>query len=55
LEDVGHGGMKMAGVEEVEVTTGIKGMKSDVRKERKASVQCRLHEVKLVWIKEATK
>ena len=55
LEDVGHGGMKMAGVEEVEVMTGIKGMKSDVRKERKASLQRRLYEVKLVWIEEATK
>ena len=56
LEDVGHGGgVQMAGVEEVEVMTGIKGMKSDVRKERKASLQRRLYEVKLVWIKEATK
>jgi hypothetical protein len=41
LEDVGHGGMKMAGVEEVEDMTeveditGIKGMKNDVRKERR--------------------
>jgi membrane protease subunit (stomatin/prohibitin family) len=39
LEDVGQGGMKMAGVEEMEdmagmeVMTGIKGMKNDVRKE----------------------
>jgi hypothetical protein len=51
----------MAGVEEVEnmkgmeVMTGIKGMKDDVRKGRRASLQCRLHEVKLVWISEATK
>ena len=43
----------MAGVEEVEdttemeVMTGIKGMKNDVRKERRASLQRRLHEVKL--------
>ena len=53
MEDVGHGGMKMAGVEEVEdlagmeVMTGIKGMKNDVRKERRASLQRRLHEGKL--------
>jgi len=47
LEDVGHGGMKMAGVEEVENMTGvagmadIKGMKIDVRKERRVSLlQC---------------
>jgi len=38
LEDVGHGGMKMVGVEEVEDMTGIKGMKNDVRKERRASL-----------------
>ena len=31
----------------VEVMTGIKGMKNDVRKERRASLQRRLHEVKL--------
>ena len=51
----------MAGVEEVEdmktmigievmtgteVMTGIKGMENDVRKERRASLQRRLHEVK---------
>ena len=51
----------MAGVEEVEdtteveVMTGVKDMKSDVRKEREISLQRRLHEVKLVWIKDATK
>lgn len=39
--------MKVAGVEEVEVMTGIKGMKNDVRKERRASLQRRLHEVQL--------
>jgi hypothetical protein len=38
LEDVGHGGMKMAGMEEVEDMTGIKGMKNGVRKERRASL-----------------
>ena len=38
LEDVGHGGMKMAGVEEVEdmteveVMTGIKSMKNGIKK-----------------------
>jgi hypothetical protein len=43
----------MAGVEEVEdmtgmeVMTGIKGMKDDVRKERRTLLQRRLHEVKL--------
>ncbi len=37
----------MTGVEEVEVMTGIKGMINDVRKERKASLQRRLHEVNL--------
>jgi hypothetical protein len=48
----------MIGVEEVgdmrevedmtgtEVVTGIKGMKNDVRKERRASLQHRLHEIK---------
>jgi len=58
--------MKMAGVEEVEEVTGVevmaavKGMKNDVRKERRASLQRRLHEVKLGMdkrgykIKEAT-
>jgi hypothetical protein len=30
--------MKMVGVEEVEDMTGIKGMKNDVRKERRASL-----------------
>jgi hypothetical protein len=30
--------MKMVGVEEAEVMTGIKGMKNDVRKERRASL-----------------
>jgi hypothetical protein len=34
-------------VEEVEDMTGIKGMKNNVRKERRASLQRRLHEVKL--------
>jgi hypothetical protein len=36
LEDVGHGGMKVEEVEdrtEVEVMTGIKGMKTDIRKD----------------------
>jgi hypothetical protein len=37
----------MTEVEEVEVMTGIKGMKNDVRKERRASLHRRLHEVKL--------
>ena len=54
LEDVGHGGGKMAEV--VVDMTGVKGMKNDVRKERRASLQRRLHEVKLgMDIKEATK
>jgi hypothetical protein len=50
--------MKVAGVEEVkdmngiEVMTGIKGMKNDVRKERRASLQRRLQEVKLGMDKE---
>ena len=36
--------------------TGVKGMKNDARKERRASLQRRLHEVKLgMDIKEATK
>jgi hypothetical protein len=35
----------MAGVEEVEVMTGITHMENDVRKERRASMQRRLHEV----------
>jgi hypothetical protein len=39
LEDVGHGGGKMAGVEEVVVVvvvdvTGVVNMENDVRKER---------------------
>ena len=33
-------GMTMTGME---VMTRIKGMKNDVRKERRASLQCRLH------------
>jgi hypothetical protein len=42
LEDVGHGGMKMAGVEEVEETevgdmTGIKGMNKDIRKKESST------------------
>ena len=43
----------MTGVEEVENMkgiedmTGIKGMKNDIRKERRASLHHRLHEVKL--------
>jgi Asp-tRNA(Asn)/Glu-tRNA(Gln) amidotransferase C subunit len=42
LEDVGHGGMKMAEVEEVEDTkevedmTGVKDMKNDVRKDNES-------------------
>jgi hypothetical protein len=52
----------MAGVEEEEDMTGmenmimigIKGMKNDIRKEMRASLQHRLHSVNLVWIKEAT-
>jgi len=36
LEDVGHGGMKMAGVEEVEDMTGVKDMKNDVRKDNES-------------------
>jgi hypothetical protein len=48
LEDVfgdlkgvtGVKGMAMTGME---VMTRIKGMKNDVRKERRASLQCRLH------------
>jgi len=49
----------MAGVEEVEnmknmteieVMTGIKGMKNDIRKEKRASLQRRLQEVK--WGRE---
>jgi hypothetical protein len=39
--------MEMAGMEGAEVMTVIKGMKNDVRKERRASLQRRLHEVKL--------
>ena len=39
-----------------EIMTGIKGMKNDVRKERRAALQRRLHEVKLgMDIKEAAK
>ena len=48
LGDVGHGGMKTAGVEEVEdmvedmtevgAMTGIKGIENGVRKERRASL-----------------
>jgi len=54
LEDVGHGGGKMAEV--VVDMTGVKGMKNDARKERRASLQRRVHEVKLgMDIKEATK
>ena len=43
----------MAGAEEgedmagMEVMTAVKGMKNDVRKERRASLQRRLQEVKL--------
>ncbi len=37
LEDVGHGGgVQMAGVEEVEDMTGVKGMKNDVRKDNES-------------------
>ena len=39
--------MKMAGVAEVEVMAGIKGMMNDVRKERRASLRRQLREVKL--------
>jgi hypothetical protein len=51
----------MAGVEEMEditkmeVRTGIKGMMNDVRKERRSSLQRRLHEVKLGKIQEGYK
>jgi hypothetical protein len=45
----------MAGVEVAEVMTEEAVMNNDVRKERRASLQRRLHEVKMVWIKEATK
>jgi hypothetical protein len=54
LEDVGHGGGEMAGVEEVVVDmtevvvdmTGVVDMENDIRKERRALLQRRLHEVK---------
>jgi hypothetical protein len=49
LEDVGHGGGKMAGVEVIVISrteTRIKGMKNDVKKERRASRERRLHDVK---------
>jgi hypothetical protein len=57
------GGVQMAGVEEAEIMAGmeemeedlevledltvIKGIKNDVRKEKRASLQRRLHEFKL--------
>jgi len=49
--------MEMAGVVAVEDMTVSKGLKNDVRKERRASLQRRLPEVKLGInnIKEATK
>jgi hypothetical protein len=37
---IGVKGMAMTGME---VMTRIKGMKNDVRKERRASLHCRLH------------
>ena len=53
LEDVGHGGMKMAEVEEVsdmkkgiEAMTGITGMKNDVRKKMRSSMRYRNHQAK---------
>jgi hypothetical protein len=49
--------MEMAGVEKAEVMTVSKGLKNDAGKERRASLQRRLHEIKLGInnIKEATK
>jgi len=39
LEDVGHGGMTMEGVEEVEDMTEAEVMNNDVRKARRASLR----------------